>query len=44
MEFKLCLFFLNPKYYQNEIWSNTSMLYETFLTCSWLNAEDWELV
>ena len=23
------LFLLNPKYYQNEIWSNTSVLYGT---------------
>ena len=24
--FMVCLFILNPKYYQNEIWSNTSVL------------------
>ena len=24
----LCLFLLNPKFYQNEIWSNTSVLYD----------------
>ena len=24
----LCLFLLNPKYYQNEIWSNISVLYD----------------
>ena len=24
----LFLFLLNPKYYQNEIWSNTSVLYD----------------
>ena len=24
----LPLFLLNPKYYQNEIWSNTSVLYD----------------
>ena len=39
------LIFLNPKYYQNETWSNTSTLYKkTFLTCFWLNAGDWKLV
>ena len=26
----LCLFLLNPLYYQIEIWSNTSALYEIF--------------
>ena len=25
---QLCLFLLNTKYYQNEIWSNTSVVYE----------------
>ena len=29
------LFLLNPKYYQNEIWSNTSLLYDH---------GDWKLV
>ena len=24
----LCLFLLNPKPYQNEIWSNTNVLYD----------------
>ena len=24
----LCLFLLNPKFYQNEIWSNNSVLYD----------------
>ena len=40
----LCLFLLNPTYYQNEIWSNTSVLYDIFLTCFWLNAGEWKLV
>ena len=45
MEVTLMLIFLNPKYYQNETWSNTSTLYKkTFLTCFWLNAGDWKLV
>ena len=35
---------MNPKCYQNEIWSNTSVLYDTFLTCFWLNGGDWKLV
>ena len=40
-----CLSLLNPKYYQNEIWSNTSVLYGlTYLTCFWINAGDWKLV
>ena len=39
-----CLFLLNPKYYQNEIWSNTSVLYDTFLTCFSFIAGDWKLV
>ena len=26
----LYLFLLNPKYYQNEIWSNTSVLYDKY--------------
>ena len=31
--------------YQNEISSNTSVLYEqTFLICFWFNVEDWKLV
>ena len=29
-EFHLCLFLLNSKYYQNKIWSNTSVLYEKY--------------
>ena len=28
MEVTLSLFLLNPKCYQNEIWSNTSVLYD----------------
>ena len=28
MEVHLCLFLLNPKYFQNEIWSNTTALYD----------------
>ena len=27
-QWKLNLFLLNPEYYQNEIWSNTSLFYE----------------
>ena len=34
-------YFLNPKYYQNEIWSNTSALYDRHF---WLNAGDGKLV
>ena len=38
------LIFFNPKYYQNEIWSNISVLYEEyFFSCFWLNAGDWKL-
>ena len=40
----LCLFLLKPKSYQNEIWSNTSAVLQTFLICFWVNAEDWKLV
>ena len=42
----LCLFLLNSKYYQNEIWPNTSVfvVWETFLTCFWLNAGNCKLV
>ena len=49
----LSIFLLNPEYYQNEIWSYASVLYDkpwpivghgqTFLTCLWLNAGDWSL-
>ena len=28
MKITLYFFLLNPKYYQNEIWSNTNMLYD----------------
>ena len=40
-----CLSLLNPKYYQNEIWSNTRVLYgPTYLKRFWINAGDWKLV
>ena len=29
----LCLFLLNPKYYQNDIWLNTSVLYDKDFAC-----------
>ena len=29
-----CLFLLNPKYYQNEIWSNTSVSYNKYFNHS----------
>ena len=38
-----CLFLLNPKYHQNEIWSNIGILKQTFLTRFWFNAQDWKL-
>ena len=41
---KLRLYLLNPKYYQNENRSNTSVLYDTFLTRFWLNAGVYNLV
>ena len=37
-----CLFLLNPKYHQNEVWSN--ILKQTFLACFWFNAEGCKLV
>ena len=46
MEVTLILISLNPKYYQNEIWSNASVLYDKnccMTTCFWLNAGDWKL-
>ena len=42
--FTLILIFLNPKHYQNDIWSNTSVLYDKHLYCFWLNAGDGKLV
>ena len=41
MELHLCLFLLNPKYYHNGIWLNTSVLYDFHVS---LNGEDWKLV
>ena len=38
------LIFFNPNHYQNEIWSNTSVLYDKHFYCFWLNAEAWKLV
>ena len=37
----ICLFFLNPKYYQNEIWVNTSVLYDKYF--KHVLAEYWRL-
>ena len=45
LKLHLCLFLLNPKSYQNEIWANTSVLYDKhFYHVFWLNAGDWKLV
>ena len=40
----LCLFLLNPKSYQSEIWSNTSMVYDKYFEhIFFLNSGDWKL-
>ena len=45
MKLHLCLFLMNPKYYQNETWSNTSVLHNKhFYQVIWLNVGDWKLV
>ena len=44
MEVHLCLFLLNPKYFQNEIWSNTSALYDKHFNMFLAQAGEWKLV
>ena len=38
------LFLSNPRHYQNEVSSNTSAVWQTFLACIWFTTGDWKLI